>query len=281
MVWGEKSVVSGDDLLLILRCSSVARNGGAVLRARRRAGRLSQIVESRRGATRSRAGDRYAGALRGSQGQRNWSGCCDRVHGLPNRRWCWARSMTTRRRGSRAAYRAGTGVRAAVEETGCRAATRAFGGRKHGLRWSGRCSSPCCTAVRGGSIVRRMLAGGLCGRRHDGLTASLYRAMAWLGEELPARSRTAARHCAALPEGCGRGAIVRSRAICSRLDWCSWTHSRTSRARRADAWAARLQQGSPAGPSADDPGGGDRRRWAAVCWKCGRATPPTSRHSSR
>jgi IS5 family transposase len=58
------------------------------------------------------------------------------------------------------------------------------------LHWNGRCSSPCCTRLFGGGSDRAAdrwredyAVAGI-----DGL-AHLYRAMAWLGEELPAKEQ--------------------------------------------------------------------------------------------
>ena len=72
----------------------------------------------------------------------------------------------------------------------------------------------------------------------------LYRAMAWLGEEL-GEERAGRRHAvrAALSEGRSRGGPVRRRRdLFTTLDWCSWTRrasiSRARAARRSDGAAS-------------------------------------------
>ena len=70
----------------------------------------------------------------------------------------------------------------------------------------------------------------------------------------------------ALPEGRGRGAAVRAsaRSAHAARPGVHGHHQPLLRGRgRPDAGPARLQQGSSAGPAADDPGGADRRRRAA------------------
>src|SRR5262245_45842673 len=76
----------------------------------------------------------------------------------------------------------------------------------------------------------------------------LYGAMAWLGEELPARDQDG-RTPFALPQGCGGGAIVRisPRPVHPPRPGVHGHHQPVLRgARRPDAGPVRLQQGSPA-----------------------------------
>ena len=95
----------------------------------------------------------------------------------------------------------------------------------------------------------------------------LYRAMAWLGEELPATG--AGRPHAvrpALHQGSDRGAAVRpsARSVQPARPGVHGHHQSLLRRRGwPDARPPRLQQGPPAGPPADDPRSAHRWRRAA------------------
>ncbi len=154
------------------------------------------------------------------------------------------------------------------EETGCRAViTELADKRKHGFALE--------RAVFL-TVLHRLLASGsdraadrwredyaIAGV--DGLDLHhLYRAMAWLGEELPEKEqdgRNAVR--AALLEGRGGGAAVRAsaRPADAARPRVHGHHQPLFRGRRRpDPGPARLQQGSSSGSAADDPCGADRRR---------------------
>ena len=98
----------------------------------------------------------------------------------------------------------------------------------------------------------------------DGLDLHhLYRAMAWLGEELPEKDQDGrtpfAPRC--LKDVVEERLFVHRRDLLTRLDLVFM--DTTSLYFEGDAGPARLQQGSSPRFAADDPCGADRRRWAA------------------
>ena len=113
----------------------------------------------------------------------------------------------------------------------------------------------------------------------------LYRAMAWLGEELPEPGAGRAHAVRpALHQGPGRGAAVRpsARSLQPARPGVHGHHQPLLRGRRrADPRPPRPQQGSSPGPPPDDPGGPDRWRRAAgvlrdvagQCRRCRHADP--------
>ena len=157
------------------------------------------------------------------------------------------------------------------QETGCRAAiTELAGKRRHGFALGTRgVPYGAAPAVRerlrprGGSLAR-----GLRHRRRRELDLHhLYRAMAWLGEELPEKEQDGRTPFA---PRCVKD-VVEERLFAHRRDLLTPARPRVHGhhqpllrgRRRPDARPARLQQGPSSGPAADDPRSADRRRRAA------------------
>ncbi len=231
-----------------------------------------QIAESQRvGGPGPPAGDRHPRAPRRARGERP-IGAAGALGGALRDPGDGADRGAGRSDGGGPADRAGPGVRAAVGRDRLPGGDRGPGAskRKHGFALERAIFL---------TVLHRLMGGGsdlAADRwREDYRIAGaealelhhLYRAMAWLGEELPeteqdARTPFAPRCTKDLVE---ERLFAHRRDLFSRLDlvFMDTTSLYFEGARRADPRPPRPQQGPSPGPAPDDPGGPDRWRRAA------------------